>query len=540
MLKTGDIITPRYKGEERFQKPILFYWLILSSFKVFGVNWLAARLPSILFGAFLALLIYSISNLLFNDRVIGLFAALFAATTPLYYRYARLAVPDMALAFFITLALYYFLRCYNRKDAGCAKLFFAALALAFLIKGPIGLIIPLLVVVIFCLVMREKPFSALDLLTGTAIFLLITIPWFYFIHKIHGGAYVGHVWTREILQRLGYGHAGSFITTAYKGFFFYLEALMTKFFPYSLFLPIAFVHSVSSLSTRSSNGGRGNERGGHIFLIFWVAIVFFFFVFMAEKRTHYILALSPAVSILVGGVFKRTIVDKQIFSKTLFRAPYLLTLLALIFFTIVFIFSDLISGAGKIPIWKFALAAVPLILIRGNRSVNKSVMPFSIVASLSLLYIAMTVSTPFGLFANKMEYAARVIKAEFKEGDAVGIGSHGIIPEELQAFFETPVNNVKVMYKQDGAPALESAAPLRGFLKSRNRIFCVIKRRDFDIFIPRSMKSDLYILDSYYVWKRRIRFDRELRESFVKIWSPDFRDIFQNEIYIISNREGKK
>ncbi len=47
MLKSRDIITPRYMGEERFEKPIFFYWLILLAFKGFGVNWFAARVTSI-------------------------------------------------------------------------------------------------------------------------------------------------------------------------------------------------------------------------------------------------------------------------------------------------------------------------------------------------------------------------------------------------------------------------------------------------------------------------------------------------------------
>ena len=39
MLETGDMLTPRYMGEERFEKPPFFYWLVFLSFKVFGVNW---------------------------------------------------------------------------------------------------------------------------------------------------------------------------------------------------------------------------------------------------------------------------------------------------------------------------------------------------------------------------------------------------------------------------------------------------------------------------------------------------------------------
>src|SRR3989338_9206224 len=49
MLQANDWLTPRLYGEPQFEKPILFYWLIELSFKAFGVNEFAARLPSAVF-----------------------------------------------------------------------------------------------------------------------------------------------------------------------------------------------------------------------------------------------------------------------------------------------------------------------------------------------------------------------------------------------------------------------------------------------------------------------------------------------------------
>lgn len=536
MLETQDLVTPRYMGEERFQKPILFYWLILSSFRVFGVSWLAARLPSILFGAFLAVLIFAISNLFFKDRIIGLSAALFSATTPLYYRYARLAVPDMALVFFMTLALYYFARSY--KDSGDRKarlLFFAALAFAVLIKGPVGLLVPLFIVGIFCLIKRERVFGAGSILTGLVIFALIAGPWFYLIYRIHGGSYVSHVWSREILQRLGGGYGGHFIIGYFKGLCFYISALITKFLPYSLFLPVAFINSFAVLSNRHPDRHGEGERSAHLFLILWLAVVLVFFSLIAEKRAWYLLALSPAVSILIGIAFRNAVFDKKFFLKPSFKTPYLITLIVIAIATLVFIFLGFMSGGDKISIWKFAVIIAPVTALLGFRYRNSKFMPISLALSLSILYVATALFQPFGLFMNKMERAATIIKSEINEGDRIGIGSHGIIPEELQAFFdfEFPIENVKVMYKSDGTPNLKTATHLIEFLRSKERIFCVVKRKDYDKCVPEKVKKNIYILGSYYVWKRRIRIDKELRES----QSRSFREIFQNEIYVISNRE---
>jgi len=478
MLRTGDLLTPRYMGKERFQKPILFYWLVLLPFKISGVSWYAARLPSIICGALCALLAFAMSNLLFKNRRAALFAALFTATTPLYYRYARLAVPDMALVFFITLALYFFLSFYKKKDGQKGVLlFFAAAAVAFLIKGPVGLIIPLFIAVIFSLVRKEKRlFSPAGLFAGIAVFAVIVSPWFYFVYKVHGGAYLSHVWGREVLQRIGYGYSGSLILGYLEGLFFYLGALITKFFPYSLVMPFALLRSMRLLSSAPSDEISEEGKSAHLFLVLWAVIGFFFFTFVAERRAHYLLALAPAASVLI---------------------------------------SENLCARFK----------------KGN------LVPAGIVSVLALLYIVITVSTPFGLFANKMEYAAKVIKAEYKEGDSIGIGSHGIIPEELQVFFSVPMTNVKVSRGRDNTPDAKSAERLLEFLNSKVRVFCVIKGKDYNAFVSPEERKDLYILDSYYVWKRRIKLDGELRESLDIARTRSLRDIFQNEIYVVSNRK---
>ncbi len=541
MLESGDIITPRYMGKARFQKPVLFYWLIIIFYKIFGVSWFAARLPSVVFAALCVFLTYAMSNLFFENKKIGLFAALFLATTPLYYRYARLAVPDMALLFFITLALYYFVRFYNNREERISSVsFFAAMALAFLAKGPVGLVIPLIIVFIFCLIKKEKKlFVSGNIFTGIAVFILIIAPWFYFMYRIHGDTFLNHLWGREVLERLGRGHADIFFVRYFKGLIFYASALITKFLPYSLFMPLAFINSVRMLPPRSSDKGTEKEKSAHLFLILWVLVVFFFFTFVAERRTHYLLILSPPAFILIGIIFKRAILEERFFSKIGFRMPYLATFIGIISFAILFVISDFISGNGRISLWKYALLVIPIILLLGFRFRKSTFMPLSMAFSLVVIYIAMIISPPLGLFTNKMERAASVIKSEYKVGDRIGIGSHGIIPEELQVYFDVPVDNVKITYKKDGTQDLKSAPRLLGFLDSEKRVFCVIKRKDYDVVIPLETKKDLCVLDRYYVWKRRIKFDKELKES-VGSTEFRFREIFQNEIYVVSNRYPKK
>jgi hypothetical protein len=50
MLARGDWVTPHFNGQPRFDKPILFYWLILLSYRVFGITEFAVRFWSALAG----------------------------------------------------------------------------------------------------------------------------------------------------------------------------------------------------------------------------------------------------------------------------------------------------------------------------------------------------------------------------------------------------------------------------------------------------------------------------------------------------------
>ena len=105
MLQNGNILSPTYFGEDRFQKPILYYWMVLLSYKIFGVNWFGARLVAVIFAGLTVCLTWLIGRALFNRRVAAL-SAVILMTIPLFFRHAKNAVPDMVLNFFIVGAIY--------------------------------------------------------------------------------------------------------------------------------------------------------------------------------------------------------------------------------------------------------------------------------------------------------------------------------------------------------------------------------------------------------------------------------------------------
>ena len=112
MVESGDYITPIYHEKKRFAKPILYYWMVVSSFKVFGVSLASARIPSAIFGTLSIGLVFLLGRKLFDSRV-GLFSAFILPTIYLHFQISRWSSTDMALSFFIFLALYLFVLSYK-------------------------------------------------------------------------------------------------------------------------------------------------------------------------------------------------------------------------------------------------------------------------------------------------------------------------------------------------------------------------------------------------------------------------------------------
>lgn len=100
MVDTGEYLSPKYFGEDRFQKPILFYWLVLLSYKIFGMNWFGARFVSVFFAGMTVWCTWMIGKSLFNRKVATL-STIILMTVPLFFRHAKNVVPDMALNFFL-------------------------------------------------------------------------------------------------------------------------------------------------------------------------------------------------------------------------------------------------------------------------------------------------------------------------------------------------------------------------------------------------------------------------------------------------------
>ena len=128
MLQSGDFLSPTFFGENRFEKPILFYWLILLSYKIFGISWVAARSISVFFAFLSVLFTWLISRQFFDERI-SFLGGMLLITMPLFFAHTRTAVPDMTLNFFVVLGFYAMIKFVRTTRKKFSTLLFTSCAL---------------------------------------------------------------------------------------------------------------------------------------------------------------------------------------------------------------------------------------------------------------------------------------------------------------------------------------------------------------------------------------------------------------------------
>lgn len=297
MLTTGDWITPHFNGQPRFDKPILFYWLITLTYRVFGVTEFAVRFWSALAAVILVLVIARAARRWFGPPA-DLLAGLALMTNLLTALLARAAVTDMLLALFVTLAILAGVEALSgspEKGRWWATAGWAAMGLAVLVKGPVGLLIPGMALGGALLVLRELRRGLIRLLPwqGVALFAAITIPWYVLVLAANGWAFVqGFVIKHHVTRYTGVvsSHAGPL--------WFYLPVTLIGFFPWSGFLPRA-IWQAGAMARRREARDRADRL--LVACACWAIGVFAFFSFAGTKLPSYLFPAFPAMALLVGG-----------------------------------------------------------------------------------------------------------------------------------------------------------------------------------------------------------------------------------------------
>jgi 4-amino-4-deoxy-L-arabinose transferase-like glycosyltransferase len=295
MVASGDWVTPRLDALKYFEKPPLQYWATAAAYRAFGEHEWTARAWVALSG-FLGLLLTAWIGTRLYGAVTGALAALVQAGSLLYLGLARIATLDMGLTMALELSLVGLLLLISSdaaRGAGGrhverqgALLLALGVALAFLSKGLVGILIPAAVAGIYLLLRREwsllwrsRPWWTLAALAAFAG------PWLWLVEQRNPGFaqffFVHEQFTRFLTR----------VHQRYEPDWFFVPVLLAGFLPWTPLLP--------AIVRRGWRDIRGGDRST-LLLATWVLFCFLFFSLSQSKLVPYILPLFPALSLLAG------------------------------------------------------------------------------------------------------------------------------------------------------------------------------------------------------------------------------------------------
>ena len=288
MMHHGQWVVPTANGMQFFEKPPFTYYLMDFSFKLFGENAFAARLPSAVFTLLTAWVLVAAGARL-RDRRFGLTAAAIFLSMLEVGLLAHAAILDAVLNFFITAALVSYLLWIRGGSSRLAWAMAAAMGAAVSVKGPVGVVVPLMVIGLDRLwagdvrgCMRRFPW-----LPWLGLFLLTATPWYLLILIENGPHFLYEfIWVQNIGRALHpmQGHGGNWG--------YYIVVFLISSLPWIGWLPAyfrrAFAHTGAS---------GGDMRSLLRFSVTWVLSVIVLFSFAQTKLPHYISCIYPALAL---------------------------------------------------------------------------------------------------------------------------------------------------------------------------------------------------------------------------------------------------
>ena len=307
MVASGDWVTPRLNDLKYFEKPPLQYWTTAAAYEVFGEHQWTSRLWTGLTG-FAGILLVWFAGLRLFGRDAAIYAAMLLGSSMLYALMGHINTLDMGVTFFITLGIVGLLlgQSGDDKKLRCTwmLLAWAALGLAVLSKGLMGLVLPGAALFLYAAVQRDfTVFRRMHWLAGLAVFLLVTAPWFYLVMKANP----------EFFQKFFiYEHYTRFTTRElgrYQPWYYFVPILLLGALPWTVLMFDTLARTwrdsrLPSGESRVKDYG-ANDPGAKAFnasrfLLVWAVFIYLFFSVSDSKLPSYLLPMFPALALLMG------------------------------------------------------------------------------------------------------------------------------------------------------------------------------------------------------------------------------------------------
>ena len=299
MFARGDWLVPHLAGVPYFEKPVLVYWAGALSQAAFGFNWLAARLPSIAASVVSLVVTYLFARQLRGPRF-ALAAAGLLLSSGLFLVMGCVLTADPLFCAWLALAWWAFWRHLRTPAGRSIWLFWTALGLAMLTKGPLALVLTAASLGTYLsLTRRLRGVLSMRLVRGLVIVVLVNLPWHALVWA-QDPRFLEFFYVRQNLHAFSDGrinHDGPV--------WYYLPVLVGGFFPWSALLVVALpgatVRIVRDAVRRSAHRETAEERDSlRVYLVCIVVPGLLFLSAASSKLPTYLLPLFPALAVLLA------------------------------------------------------------------------------------------------------------------------------------------------------------------------------------------------------------------------------------------------
>lgn len=393
MLKHNSWISPMIYDHVWYDKPPLTYWALMITYKLFGISDFTSRIPNTLVAGASVALMYHITYRMSKSTFAGVLCAILLMST-LQFWYISHAIITDGFLFLFTLAIfgYSYLAFTNNDKSAMVKAYIAA-ALAVITKGPIGIILPGLILLIYVcaryIVHRKdesyqlsKDIKLLFNPLGLLAFIAIASPWYIAMYSIHGEQFIsGFLGLHNVDRALISEHP------KFNVWYYYLLIVPLSLLPWT---PVIVCH-LKDLNWKDDFDLLG---------IIWFIVIVLFYSLVATKYLTYTLpAIIPCI-IWAAVKICELVTDKETgeFTQSFKKFNYLITLPLGIYYMIFTFATAFDQSLDSKPLIVGSFIIVCMILI--GRYYITSFFKLAIYALVPLitLYSAITITVPPILF----------------------------------------------------------------------------------------------------------------------------------------------
>jgi 4-amino-4-deoxy-L-arabinose transferase-like glycosyltransferase len=288
MVQSGEYLRLTFQGQPYISKPPLYFWIVGGFTQVFGDNETALRLTGSLFSLGTMFLTFVLGRTLFSWNV-GFWAALVFATNHVFLWYGRRVLIDSTLTFFMTLALLGWVLG-NRKGSSSAwyMVTFLGIALAGMVKGLHGFALPILLIIIYFILLRDvQALKRWGFWAGGILFVIALKVY----AALLGSSFQYHFgWGSVLLHASDWSSLGSPGNSM--KFPAYVYLIWFDFFPWSVLIPSSLIFLFRMRPFRNNPGV--------LFILLWFLGYLLVLCLSKYSREPYLMPLVPAFALAIA------------------------------------------------------------------------------------------------------------------------------------------------------------------------------------------------------------------------------------------------